>query len=44
MTRFLAYTVLTLSAIFIFTLALPIIIIATLGWVGIMVAFLIRGL
>ena len=44
MTRFLAYTVLTLGTIFIFTLALPIMIIAGLGWLGVMVAFLIRGL
>jgi len=44
MTKFLTYGGLILGTCFIFTLALPIMIIAGLGWLGIMVAFLIRGL
>jgi hypothetical protein len=42
-TKFLTYTTLIVFGSLFFILAIPVAIIATLGWLGIIVAFLIGG-
>lgn len=42
-TKFLTYTTLIVFGSLFFVLAIPVAIIATLGWLGIIVAFLIGG-